>query len=203
MSKDVCVSPSDFRMYLFLLVCIFAYLSYVLMKQREGIVNVDLTSHLAKQELEDKVRSLQSDLHGCKLEGQKCETNLQQCHQLVQQANVQNVALNRIYNPLTAPERSYPGGRLTKPPYYEYQLVGYVYQGTERYPLFGRHKFPGRSDRWEYYVVDETRNRLKIPFRTRNDNELFDGDVAEIPTLGSFSVKLYEYETMRYNPTVF
>lgn len=84
-----------------------------------------------------------------------------------------------------------------------YQMVGYVYDSTIRYPLYGRYKDPGRSDRWEYYVMDETRNRLKIPFNTSNYKELYDGDTVNIPSLGNFTVSIYEIETVRYDPNVY
>jgi hypothetical protein len=39
---------------------------------------------------------------------------------------------------------------------------------------------------------------LSIPFRSKNDNELYDGDLIAIPTLGAFNVKLYD-TTFEYN----
>jgi hypothetical protein len=82
-------------------------------------------------------------------------------------------------------------------------MIGYVFNDNDRFPLFARQKFPGRSEKWEYYVMDETRNRLKIPFKSKNDNELYDGDSIDIPTVGNnFSVKIYDYDSLRYNPNV-
>ena len=83
----------------------------------------------------------------------------------------------------------------------DYQMIGYVYKDNERYPLYGRYKYPGRSEKWEYYIIDETRNRLKIPFYSKNYDELYDGSIINVPTLGdNFMVKIYEYEDLRYNP---
>jgi hypothetical protein len=85
----------------------------------------------------------------------------------------------------------------------DFQMIGYVYNNNEKYPLFGRYKFPGRSDKWEYHIIDESRNRLKIPFRTKNDQELYDNDPIQIPTMGGqFITRLYEYDTIRYNPNL-
>lgn len=105
--------------------------------------------------------------------------------------------LNRIYNPLLPPERLYVGKNVVS----NFQIIGYVFNDSERYPLFGRPKFPGRTEKWEYYIIDETRNKLKIPFKSTNDNELYDGDSVNIPTLdNNFTVKIYDYDSLRYNP---
>jgi hypothetical protein len=82
-------------------------------------------------------------------------------------------------------------------------MIGFLTSSTsaERYPLFGRTKYPRRSDKWEYYTIDEGRNRIKIVIKTKGDNELYDGDSLTVPELGGdFTVKLYEYSNVRYNP---
>ena len=50
-----------------------------------------------------------------------------------------------------------------------FQQLGFIFNNDERYPLYGRPKYSGRSDRYEYYIIDETRNRLKIPYKSKND----------------------------------
>lgn len=102
------------------------------------------------------------------------------------------------------PTRLYPGGRLDLPKVDNYQLIGFLYNELNRFPLYGRPKYRGKSDRYEYYIVDESRNKLQIPFKSRNDNELFDGDTITIPEIGmTLTVKLYEFENVRYDPTVY
>jgi hypothetical protein len=63
----------------------------------------------------------------------------------------------------------------------------------------------GKSDKQEYYTINEGRNHVKIPFKTKNYNELFDGDQVNVPELSNntFSFKKYETENIRYNPNVF
>ena len=119
----------------------------------------------------------------------------------------EDLLLNRIYNPVIPPERSYPGGRLglhSPNQYNDYQQIGFVYNDQERYPLYGRPKYPRKLDKFEYYIIDETRNHLKIPYKSRGDNEIFDGEQIFIDVLNNtFTVKIYEYDNIRYNPDVY
>ena len=97
---------------------------------------------------------------------------------------------------MDAPERDYNRNST-------FQMIGFLTStsSVDRYPLFGRTKFPRRSDKWEYYTIDEGRNRIKIVIKTQGDNELYDGDSLTVPELGGeFTVKLYEYSNVRYNP---
>lgn len=53
------------------------------------------------------------------------------------------------------------------------------------------------------YVINNDRSRIKIPFKTKNNNELYDGDTIDIPELGNgFVFKKYENEGIRYNPNI-
>jgi hypothetical protein len=105
-----------------------------------------------------------------------------------------NKYLDKIYNPLYPPENVYNTG-------YSYQQLGFVFLDNERYPLFGRNKYNSKSDKKEYYILDESRNHLKIPFKSPNDNELYDGDKIFINLLNKeFNVKIYDTEEIRYNP---
>jgi hypothetical protein len=172
--------------------------------------NVQLNSHLSQDELSVKIQQLQDELYHTKLTNQKCQIDLQNS---IRKENVQiqnnlpgQIQLNRIYNPLLGPERTYSGGRFNTPAYEEYQQLGFVYKDnsdSERYPLFGRPKYPGKTDKYEYYLIDETRNRLKIPFKSQNDNEIYDGDIINAGVLGpDFKVQIYDYDNIRYNPNV-
>lgn len=205
--NEVCFSRQDFNTYMFILLLLVLYVLYIMYTgQKENLTNVDLNSHLTKEELTKKVDELKENLYQTQLAEQRCQIDLLQTKNALQQSGgTQNKLLNKIYNPLVSPERVYPGGKLNTPGlgFDDYQMIGFVFKGNERYPLYGRYKYPGRSDRWEYYVIDETRNRLKIPFKSANDNELYDNDTISIPTLGdNYSVKIYEYEQYRYNPNI-
>lgn len=201
--SQVCLSKQDTILYIFLLICIISFLSYNLScKCKEQMSNINLNSHLSNENLQQKLKKLQDDLYNSQMSEQKCSFELDKTKKLLNEFQ-SNRVLNKIYNPVVAPERIYPGGKMNVPSYDDYQLIGFVYNSTQRYPLFGRYKYPGRSDRWEYYIIDESRNRLKMPFKSKNDNELYGGDTVTIPTLpGTFQTEIYEYETFRYNPNL-
>jgi hypothetical protein len=135
---------------------------------------------------------------------EKMYSLLKQCissnEQLTKANATQNISqvngkyLDKIYNPLYPPENVYNTG-------YSYQQLGFIFSDNERYPLFGRNKYQNKSDKKEYYILDESRNHLKIPFVSPNNNELYDGDKVFITTLNKeFNVKIYDIEEIRYNP---
>lgn len=83
-------------------------------------------------------------------------------------------------------------------------MIGYITGLQGQFPVFGRYKYPGRSDKMEYYTINDSRGRVKIPFKTNNFNELFDGDSIIIDELGgSYTFKKYENEQFRYDPNVY
>jgi hypothetical protein len=175
-------------------------MGFILYKQRETMSNIDVTSHLTEAELKARVLSLQQQLHQFQLSEQKCQRDLSQTMSQLQSGSVKTL-IDKIYNPLTPPDRRYVG--LNTPVVDSFQMIGFVYKNTERFPLFGRYKYPGRSDKWEYYVMDESRNHLKIPFKSVNDNELYDADEIDVPTVGKgYQVKMYDLEQFRYNPNL-
>lgn len=207
MPNQVCLPTSHLYSYVILLVILTAFVTttYVCSKN-EGMSNTNLSAHLSRDQLQEKLAQAQAALHKTQLANQECERNLFETKRMLgqqQRSGVQNALLDKIYNPLVSPERMYPGGRVGLPSHDDYQLIGYLFSDMERFPLFGRHRYPGRSDKWEYYAIDETRNRLKLPLSNKNFNEMYDGDSISIPTIqGTFNVKLYEYEQPRYNPNL-
>lgn len=200
-SNSICFKRSHFTFYMYLLLGIIAFTVYVLKEKRiEKFTEIDMTSHLTQNELHKRIEQLQDELYNVKIAEQNCKIELIKCNE--NKSNNQQIrTIERVYNPTVSPERTYiPSYNET---YSAYQMIGYIYKDQERYPLYGRHKYPGRSDRWEYYIIDETRNKLKIPFRSTNDNELYDGDNVNVNTLGNnYSAKIYDYEERRYNPNV-
>lgn len=203
----ICFQRSELQVYIVIIGCIVAFIIYLYIQKAthvsETMSNVQLYTTLTNSELLDRIKMLQNELFDCTTSKQRCERQLSE---IVTDTSLPNKSsdtfLNRIYNPLVPPERTYVG-RLVKPQLDQFQPVGFVYNSTDRYPLFARPKYPGKTDKYEYYVIDETRNRLKIPFRSRNDNELFDNDTIFIDVLNSeFTVKIYEYEGFRYNPLI-
>ncbi len=200
-ATSVCFSRQDFNMYMYLLLMLLGYILYILYKQKESMSNVEMTSHLSVKELRSKIDTLQEQLYTCKLSEQQCKVSLLQSKESVRSDQSVAANLRKLYDPLEAPGRLYVNSRTSAGS--ENNLIGYVYNNNERYPLFGRFKYPGRSEKWEYYIIDETRNKLKIPFKTQNDNELSDGDTVDIPSVGNmYSVKIYEYDQLKYNPNI-
>lgn len=177
------------------LVFIFVILGvffYFLEKTRETFSSINLTSHLTSNELQKVVSSLQTQLFNCQVSSQNCQRELVSCQSSKSAAAAAKQTYNQ--NSLDAPERNYSSNS-------SYQMIGFLSSNTDRFPLFGRTKYPRRSDKWEYYTMDETRNRIKIIIKTKGDNELYDGDSISIPELnGQFTVKLYEYSNVCYNP---
>lgn len=83
-----------------------------------------------------------------------------------------------------------------------YQKVGIVQQdGTETMGLYGRKKLNDKN-RYEYYIIDDTRQMNKIPIETPRNNELYTGDTVTIPGYtGDFSVLIYDYATANQCPS--
>lgn len=208
--SEICVKTKDASVYIFILLCIIVFFLYIYTQskiagqnQKEQLSNIDFTQNMKLDDLKAQIKLLNDELYTTKLSEQKCQIDLQKSLQMGHEVYTDARLLNKIYNPLVAPERIYPGGTLYSRGYNDYQMLGYVYKGNERYPLFGRYKYPGKTDKYEYYLVDESRNKLKIPFKSRNDNELMDGETTFIQELGdNFNVKIYDYENFRYNPYI-
>jgi type II secretory pathway pseudopilin PulG len=187
--NNICFKRSEFTLYLVLIICILTYFLYITYYQYKEESELK-QSEQNLNNLNTKISMLQSQI------GYRNEITKNK-----------DLLLNRIYNPVIPPERSYPGGRLglhSPNQYNDYQQIGFVYNDQERYPLYGRPKYPRKLDKFEYYIIDETRNHLKIPYKSRGDNEIFDGEQIFIDVLNNtFTVKIYEYDNIRYNPDVY
>lgn len=191
-------------MYLFLLFCIIVFLFYT---SREHFTTVDLNSNLTKDQLLIKVTDLQEQLFNSKLNNQLCQKELQITSQQTGRSNSQERFLKKIYDPLERPDILYPGGSFYDKGYDGYtqnQMLGFITNGNIQYPLFGRNKYPGKTDKMEYYTINEGRNKIKIPIKTTNYNELYDNDPVTVPELGGdFTFKKYDQEDgFRYNPNI-
>jgi hypothetical protein len=200
----ICFKKDDFKLYVFLLICFFIFVLYIFSKKYEKMTNVDLVSHLSHKELIEKIISLQESLFNIQLEKQNCEKNLQNLQQTQQSVPdlISSRFLNKIYNPISPPESLY---RDKYDSYQRYQQIGFLTNVDGQFPVFARDKYMGKSDKQEYYTINEGRNHVKIPFKTKNYNELFDGDQVNVPELSNntFSFKKYETENIRYNPNAF
>jgi hypothetical protein len=186
----ICFSTDTFYIYTFILSGLLIYFAYFYYyKRTENLSNIDINSGLSINDLKNRLQLLQEKLYDSQLDNQKCNYSLAYCKNNLRVENTIGAGPERVYN---SPNSNN-----------SYSVLGYVYKDNDRYPLYGRYKYPGRSDRYEYYIIDESRNRLKIPFKTTNDNELYDGDSIDIPTLGNdYGVKIYDYTDFRYNPNI-
>lgn len=200
---NICFNRSDLNLYIFILFCLIVYLIYIALKSKDTMTNIDLNRGLSHKELENKITSLNKELYNCTIEKQICNRNLQQISNN-NSNNIQKKFLDKIYNPLTPPENIYSNGRLNQKgydSYQQFQMIGYLSGNGEQYPVFARDKYPGRSDKQEYYTINDSRNRVKIPFKTTNWNELFSGDTINIPEIGNNLVfTKYETNNLRYDP---
>lgn len=106
----------------------------------------------------------------------------------------------KLLNDINIPTRGYPDN---------YQLIGLLSRTDDEkiLQLFGRPTYPG-SNLFEYYATTETNGfSNKIPIETKSKREIEDGDLVKVPIFdqnkGDFKVKLYNYDTPRYNPYIY
>lgn len=200
--NNICFKRSEFTLYMVLIICILTYFLYI-------------TYYQYKEQSESKQsESEQSESEQSEQKFNDINTRINMLQSQIQDRNQtsknKDLLLNRIYNPIIPPERSYPGGRLglhspeNTNAFNDYQQIGFIYNDQERYPLYGRPKYPRKLDKFEYYIIDETRNHLKIPYKSRGDNEIFDGEQISVDVLNNtFTVKIYDYDNIRYNPDLY
>ena len=210
MNTMICFEKPTFYMYLFILFAIMSFLIFY--KIKEQFSSVDLYKDASTPDLYNKLLALKDELYQTKLSDQKCKIDLQQSQNYIQQVESSGsraLLLNKVYNPLSGTSTVYSGKTFNTPgynAYQTYQMIGYLSGGVgEQYPVMGRWHNSNRSDKWEYYTINESRGRIKIPFKTSNYNELYDGDSVNIPELGG-DLKFKKYEdtdSFRYNSEVF
>lgn len=195
--SSVCFRRSDFNLYLLVLFFIIVYFVVILLKSKEQQADNNLIDYL-----KHKLTEYENKTNGITQVSENGDTQDRQNGVTQVREDITINRAGRLYNPLIPPERIYPGGRLyDMRKDVDFQQVGIIYNNTTRLPLFGRPKYIGKSDKWEYYIIDESRNRLKIPYKSKNDNEIFDGDNINIFD-ETFTVKLYEYDQFRYDPNI-
>lgn len=209
----ICFERPTFNMYLFILVCIISYLLYFKLSEHYQEQKFDPYANMSKDKLYDKVLEIKDTLHNVKLREQKCQIELNSLKNNIKisgdnrdNLNIQDKFLSKIYNPLTPPENIYPGGNFNSRGYngyQDYQMLGYLSGLQGQFPVYGRYKYPGKTDKLEYYTINDSRGRIKIPFKTQNYNELYDGDSINIDDLGgSYKFKKYDDEGLRYSPDI-
>ena len=175
-NQNICFDKNSFYTYLFLLGFFVCFTFYIHFYPK---VNSSSDSYL-QQELMNEIHKLRT------------ENSVQQREVI----SPQPIFLDKIFNPLSGTSPRNPQGSFSTPPFNgfrEFQQLGYISGPNGRYPVMGRYKFNGKSDKFEYYSIDNERGRIKIPFRNKNDNELYDGDSINISELGGeFTFTKYE-----------
>ena len=129
---------------------------------------------------------------------------------------------NRVHDPLTAPERSYPFmmnrnkvpiNIQTRGQSMEYQQIGFIHsEGNDEnkiiYPLYGKQLWRG-SSKWSYYTGTDKIHQIKLPIVSNNRqcmsengcDELYDNDTISVPPLkDSFKVQIYNLDAPKYIP---
>lgn len=186
-NKVICFDKNNFNLYLFVLIVFVIYLFY--------IIHIRINKPILYTTVISK---------GYTNENTNQNTRINQDTTI---PYVQNKFLDKLYNPLSPPENLIPSGTFTTPPYnpyMQYQNLGYLTGNGTQYNVFGRWMYPNKSDRWQYYIINNDRSKIKIPFKTKNNQELYDGDQVDIMELGTgFIFKKYENEGLRYDPNIF
>ena len=182
---QICIEESSAFTYSFLLVCIIALVIY---------------GNQPHVQLVQKIKELEDHLSERRELGRR-ELERRELGRRELEQSISEKFLEKIYNPLTPPENVYPGGNYDG--YRRYQEIGYLTSEQGQFPVFARYKYAGKTDRFEYYTITDSRNRIKIPFNIKNFNELYDGDQVTIQELGTFTFKKYPDEGLRYDPNTF
>ena len=199
---SICFDKSTFYTYVFLLACIIIFLIYI--TTTKPIVSEKLS--MDDNELYKTILRLKDEINDCKNAQKEKTDDLYSRTSYKISSPTQQRFIDNMNNPLIGPEIAYPGGSFTEPGYdaYEnYQKLGFISNATGQFPIYGRQKYP-RSDKMEYYTINEGRNSVKIPLKTTNYTELYDKDPINIPELGGDSIfTKYENQGNRYNPNIF
>ena len=194
----ICFDRPNFYMYITILIAIIGFLAYYFLSLKKKLGDNDLYGILDDILLKKKMNQLKDELYKTKYNERLSKNK--------QDIGIQDKFLNIIYNPLSSPEKMYPNGDLYNKGYDGYienQMLGFITNANGQYPIMGRYHYPGKTDKFEYYTINEGRNKIKIPIKTTNYNELYDGDQVTIPELGgNFTFKKYKNEGFRYNPSI-
>lgn len=187
MNENICISKTYFLLIFIVLISFTTYYVYTLSKMSKNNYNKisknenDLLTQLPlRQLLENRDRSV---LYDPLIAPER-------------RIDIDSYPI-RLQNHINIPTRGYPDN---------FQLMGIANRNKDEtnVQIFGRSTFPG-SNQYEYYVIN-SEDGFKLPFVTKGNKELLDGDIIDIPEFnkhrGPFTVRLYNYNTPRYNPFI-
>lgn len=184
--NQICFERDRFHMYVILTVLLFGsiFVVYANNQSKEAFTGIDVNAGLPQADLLARLKKSQNDLNKSNIELEYCKSDLmKKSMKMDRENNIEN----------NGPVRDYSGSD-------DYQQIGFIYNNIGRFPLFGRRKYRGRSDKWEYYLIDDSRNYLRIEVKSTNFNELYNGDTITVPQLGAdtFNIEIYDYNGFRY-----
>ena len=139
------------------------------------------------------------------------------------QSNQNTLFHNRVHNPLTPPERTYPyhNNRIpiniaTRGEPSQFQQVGVLIQedgsgnNQVKLPLFGQQLYP-RSREWRYYTGSDGYQSVKLSLKHNGRDsmdehgcsELYNGNTVDIDGYDSkFKVTVYKLDAPKYIPNI-
>jgi hypothetical protein len=188
-------------------------------KYHDGIIdNLNKTIHELKNKV-DKQLENKIEKHLKKKIDNNLENNIIS-NDIERKLYLNNRDKDVLYNDFAPPERrpqeySYPYNYMkqkmnisTRGLPDNYHLIGVLLRNNTEsaFNLFGRQTFPG-SNQWEYYVQGIMKDTpIKIPIKIRGNKEIEDGENIIVPgsdlSKGTYKVKLYDYDVIRYNPYI-
>ena len=192
MNQNICIPLN----YFLVLILFFIILTIIYLYYRDNLLNIENNNLIKKKS---------------NFNNKKFDLDILPVRQLLE-----NRDKSILYDPLIAPERridinQYPipiQNIINIPPNERspdnYQLIGIGTRDLDEkiIQIFGRPTFP-RSNQYEYYIITSTDGFVnKIPINVKGKKELYDGDSIYVHKLGEFKVKLYNYNTPRYNPYI-
>jgi|SaaInlStandDraft_5_1057022.scaffolds.fasta_scaffold00168_10 hypothetical protein len=217
MTDNVCI-PKNYFIILIFIFSFFTYIHSLKMIKNNKIDNENIYQKKLKN-IEDDDTESDNEINDTLINNNYYEMDVK-----TGQHQVDDIFIERdkkvINNVLVAPERRLP--RHAYPPKYfkdminiptrgypdNFQQMGMLVRKSDEklLRLFGRQSHPG-SSKYEYYVVDSYSNSdNKIPLKVQGDKELTDNEKIDLPWLdssrGDFDVKIYDYNSPRYNPNI-
>lgn len=216
MTDNVCIPKN----YFIILIFIFSFFTYIHSLKMVKNNKID-----EENRYQNKLKNLEDDDTESDNEiGETINNNYYEMDVKTGPHQVDDIFIERdkkvINNILVAPERRLP--RHAYPPKHfkdminiptrgypdNFQQMGILVRKSDEklLKLFGRQSYPG-SSKYEYYVVDSYSNSdNKIPLKVQGDKELSDNEKIDLPWLdssrGEFDVKIYDYNSPRYNPNI-
>lgn len=194
MAEKICFPKNTFLqsvgMIVVVIIILFVAFTYYLMLKEQNIPKKDLSSN----KLMEQIKQLKDVNYELNRNNERCNQNV-----FLLETQRKQQRYGGEFGGTSGATRQYispnePGSDIN------YRQLGFLYDGNNyRYSLYGRYLYQGRTDLWEYYIVDDSRNRIKIPFKSPNNKEIFDGDSVVVPTVGTLTASIYEVEQYKYN----